>query len=178
MSRTRPSQANTSDTQSLPRSRRVGGPLSFFFFFLTWPLVVFKRAYFLLIRANGLLFRESTGKKAGHVVAICEEWCMWWRGRQERGEVQSPPVDLCTYECVDAKRVHSVRGQLSVCVCWCAGSGKERRSRGWRSERFRRSDQICCASWWKCERSKRVWVLQELDLQRRGQEKCVCVSIR
>lgn len=91
--------------------------------FFTQPLVVFKPAYFLLIRANGLLFGESTGKKAGHVVAICEEWCMWRRGRQEeRGKSGLQPrcshPSLCAYSCVNALM------RANQCAC---GSGNERR---------------------------------------------------
>lgn len=47
------------------------------------------------------------------------------------------------------------------------------RGKGWRSERFRGSEEIGCggARWRKCERSKCVWVLMELALG--GRAECV-----
>lgn len=92
------------------------------------------------------------------MVAICEEWCMWWREKRGEGSQRSSvemqslrPMYTC--ECVN------------VCI-WTGfceqGQGKGDGAKGEGHNALGEGDQICGVRWWKCERSKCVWVLQEL----------------
>lgn len=109
--------------------------------FLHSTLVVFKPAYFLLITANGLLFRGSTRKRAVHVVAICEEWWMWWRERGERGESEVCRGDAVTtayiYTCIcvcllEEKKDRVCNKRVRERGCVCAGApGSARGGGGW-----------------------------------------------